>query len=187
MFEQDKDRGIGLGRRGWIATAGSLLALGAIGILMRKAEAANAKAFPKEVEIEAFGPDGKSKGASVVPTITKTDAEWKQLLASKGAEKGAFEISRKEGTEYAGTGRYADNHAAGVYTCICCDTVLFNADTKFESGTGWPSFWQPISKKNVLEIEDRSFMMVRVAVNCARCNGHLGHVFDDGPRPTGLR
>jgi peptide-methionine (R)-S-oxide reductase len=169
-------------RRTWIGAAGSLLALGAVGILMRKAEAAQSKDFPKEVEIEAFSPDGKSLGVSKMPTVVKTDAEWRKRLPPE-----SFPVARQAGTERAGTGPYNKNKAAGVYTCICCGTALFNSDTKFESGTGWPSFWVPISKHNVAEKVDRAFFMVRTEVSCARCDGHLGHVFDDGPRPTGLR
>jgi peptide-methionine (R)-S-oxide reductase len=174
-------------RRGWMAAAGSLLALGAAGILLRKAEAAGARSLPREVEIETFDTAGRSLGTQRVPTITKTDAEWKALLAGKSAERMAFEVTRQDGTERAFTGKYWDQHAAGIYTCVCCDTALFNSDTKFESGTGWPSFWAPISRLNVVESVDRSFFMVRTAVSCRRCDAHLGHVFDDGPRPTGLR
>lgn len=174
-------------RRGWMGVAGSLLALGAAGILLRKAEAAGAAALPKEVDIEAFDAAGRSLGVQRVPTIAKTDAEWKALLAAKSAERMAYEVTRQDGTERAFTGKYWDHHAAGIYTCICCGTALFHSDTKFESGTGWPSFWAPISKLNVVESVDRSFFMVRTAVSCRRCGAHLGHVFDDGPRPTGLR
>jgi len=90
-------------------------------------------------------------------------------------------------TEYAGSGPWLDNHETGIYRCVCCDTALFHSDHKYESGTGWPSFFQPISKHNVSELTDKSYGMIRTAVNCARCDGHLGHVFDDGPKPTGLR
>jgi peptide-methionine (R)-S-oxide reductase len=112
----------------------------------------------------------------------KTEAEWKQQLSPD-----AFEVTRRAGTEPPFTGAYWDNHAKGLYRCICCGTALFHSDTKFESGTGWPSFWQPIAKENVLENSDLSFAMVRTAVSCRLCEAHLGHVFDDGPRPTGLR
>ena len=119
--------------------------------------------------------------------ITRTDAQWKELLAAKGAERLAFEVTRHEATERAFTGRYADNKAKGVYTCICCDRVLFDSDTKFDSGTGWPSFFQPVGAEAIGTQEDGMLWMKRTEVHCADCGAHLGHVFPDGPPPTGLR
>ena len=115
-------------------------------------------------------------------TVNKTDAEWKKQLGPL-----AFDVTRKEGTERAYSGKYWDNHEKGIYTCICCGQELFNADTKFESGTGWPSFYKPLNKTAVLNETDNSFGSERTKITCSRCGAHLGHVFSDGPKPTGLR
>ena len=139
-------------------------------------------AGPAMVAIEDFSPAGKDIGRVQVAKVVKSEADWKRELSTE-----SFEVTRHADTEAPYTGVYWNNHADGLYHCVCCDTVLFDSRTKFESGTGWPSFWQPISKLNVAQISDSSFMMERTAISCARCDAHLGHVFDDGPRPTGLR
>jgi peptide-methionine (R)-S-oxide reductase len=138
-------------------------------------------AQPVNVIIENFSAAGVSLGKVTVPRIVRSEAEWRKLLPED-----SFEVTRHEGTERAFTGKYNENHADGVYRCICCDTALFDSKHKFESGTGWPSFWKPISNSNVQEFADRR-MLGGTPVACRRCDAHLGHVFDDGPDPTGLR
>jgi len=134
------------------------------------------------VWIENFSAAGSSLGRVEVERVVKSDDEWRRQLSAA-----AWQVTRHAGTEPAFSGEYDRNHRDGLYRCICCDTALFDSRTKFDSGTGWPSFWQPISHANVAEGGDNSLGMVRVAVSCHRCDAHLGHVFDDGPRPTGLR
>ena len=119
--------------------------------------------------------------------IEKTDAEWQALLAQKGAEPLAFNVTRHEATERAYTGKWEGHKADGVYTCVCCDKPLFDAQTKFESGSGWPSYFAPINDTAVATKEDGMLWMKRTEVHCADCGAHLGHVFEDGPAPTGLR
>src|SRR5689334_14651557 len=114
--------------------------------------------------------------------VKKTDAEWKKELTPE-----QFAIARKKGTEPAFTGAYWDCHEKGVYLCVCCGTALFGSDTKYDSGSGWPSFTAPLDDKNVGTTEDRSHFMTRTEATCARCGAHLGHVFEDGPGPGGLR
>ena len=160
-----------------------LTALSAIPFLHRASAAATSgPVLINQVTIENFSAAGKSLGTSRVEKVIKTDAEWRALLSPL-----AYRVARQAGTEVAFSGEYDKNHADGIYHCVCCDTALYDSKTKFESGTGWPSFWQPISAANVLKSSDRSLFMERDAISCRRCDAHLGHVFDDGPRPTGLR
>jgi peptide-methionine (R)-S-oxide reductase len=135
-----------------------------------------------KVTIENFAADGKSAGKVEVDRVVKSDEEWRKQLS-----QAAYQVTRRDGTERAFSGEYASTHDGGLYRCICCDTALFDSHTKFESGTGWPSFWQPISRLNVAESSDYTLGVPRTAVSCRRCDAHLGHVFDDGPKPTGLR
>src|ERR1700730_2240991 len=135
-----------------------------------------------EVTIAEFSAAGVPTGTIRVQKIIKSEAEWRRQLSAN-----AFDIARRADTEMAYTGSYWNFHQQGIYRCICCDTALFSSQTKFDSGTGWPSFWQPIAKENIVEATDRSDGMERTAVSCRQCDAHLGHVFTDGPPPTGLR
>lgn len=136
----------------------------------------------EQAAIMRFSDDGKALGRVTLPRVRKTDAEWRRQLSPL-----AYEVTRRQGTERAYSQPGHDRHDPGLYRCVCCDNALFDSATKYESGTGWPSFWQPIAPENVRELEDRLFGMVRTEVRCTLCDAHLGHVFDDGPKPTGLR
>src|SRR5690349_16888739 len=160
--------------------------IAAAGVLATSSRAiAGTPSSPKRsatVAIESFSVSGISAGVQEVPRIVKSDEEWRSQLSQL-----AYQVTRHEATERAFSGEYDRNHADGLYRCICCDTALFDSRTKFDSGTGWPSFWRAISKVNVVKSTDRSFGMVRDEITCHLCDAHLGHVFEDGPAPTGLR
>lgn len=134
------------------------------------------------VRVRVFGADGKLTAPIEMPRVVKSDADWrKQLTADE------YQITRDKGTEPAFCGAFFDNHMDGTYLCVCCALPLFSSGTKFDSGTGWPSFFQPIAAENITTRSDNSWGMQRTEILCTRCDAHLGHVFDDGPPPTGLR
>jgi peptide-methionine (R)-S-oxide reductase len=188
MFEpdgiDDRKRRM-LGRRAFLVTSGAAVA-GIALLSYEKDEPASVEAAPtgppKQVTIVEFADSGERKESISVPMIKKTDAEWKAQMS-----RASFEITRHAGTEQPFTGQLLNVHDKGVYRCICCDTALFSSETKFESGTGWPSFWAPITKENIVQSLDTSFDSDRTAISCRRCEAHTGHVFADGPKPTGLR
>jgi peptide-methionine (R)-S-oxide reductase len=173
-------------RRNFMTT--STLALTALALgCARMSEAAapantSTKATAGKVTLVDFANDGKRLKTIQVDKVVKSEAEWKQQLSPL-----AFDVTRHAGTERAYTGSLLNVHDKGVFRCVCCNTAVYDSAAKFESGTGWPSFWQPIDKHNVVELSDHMFGMTRTAISCARCDAHLGHVFDDGPKPTGLR
>jgi peptide-methionine (R)-S-oxide reductase len=175
------DRYPSLSRRSFLAASAG--ACGALALWsLRPAGTAFAATTPGMVTIVQFGANGKKTGKVVVPKVVKSDAEWQQLLSPI-----SYQVTRQAGTERAYTGDTLNVHDRGLFRCVCCDTAAFSSDTKFDSGTGWPSFWQPIARENVVEATDRSDGMERTAVSCRQCDAHLGHVFTDGPPPTGLR
>jgi peptide-methionine (R)-S-oxide reductase len=186
MFESDveKDEGtVRTERRAFLRASASALA----GMIVwslgkpRFAQAASSNS-PLEVTIVQFSDSGERLKTLHVPKVVKTEDEWRKQLSP-----GAFAITRHADTEIAYTGKYWNLHQKGLYRCICCDNALFSSDTKFDSGTGWPSFWAPIAPENVRTIRDLSLGMIRTAVACTECDAHLGHLFDDGPEPTHLR
>jgi peptide-methionine (R)-S-oxide reductase len=150
--------------------------------LIDEAMAATPAAQGGDLLLECFADDGRHLGPCHVRKLVLNDAQWHQRLSDD-----AFYVMRREGTERAFSGQHEKPAVPGLYRCPACDTALFDAATQFDSGTGWPSFWQPIAKKNVIEKLDTTFGWERTEVKCAGCDSHLGHVFDDGPQPTGLR
>ena len=183
--EQDGEGPIDLRRRVFLGSA--IAAFGGLALWQWKKPAVLEAAptvvsEPGEVTIILFSDSGQRLKQVRTAKIVKTAAEWRKQLPA-----GVFDITRNADTEIAFSGKYWNLHDQGLYRCICCDNALFDAATKFDSGTGWPSFWAPIEPENVREIRDTSFGMVRTAVACTQCDAHLGHVFDDGPEPTHLR
>lgn len=184
MFEYDKREGVvNVKRRAFLVTSASAAAGFALWSLRtpRLAEA-TAKETSQEVTVVEFSDSGERLKKVQVPKIVKTEDEWRKQLTPN-----AFDIARHADTEIAYSGKYWNLHDKGLYRCICCDNALFSSETKFESGTGWPSFWDSIASENVRSIRDTTYGMVRTAVSCTECDAHLGHVFDDGPEPTHLR
>ena len=176
-----------LTRRGFIFTGATM---GAYGLLIGVQRACRfaladdrpAKADAGPVQVVKFADDGTRLGVETAAKVIKSDAEWRRSLRSD-----EFDVTRKADTERAFSGAYYNNHEPGLYRCVCCGNALFSSETKFDSGTGWPSFWAPVARENVISKIDLSFGMRRDEVICALCDAHLGHVFDDGPKPTGLR
>ena len=165
----------------------SVLVIGLSCAICRSAESPGKQLVPMKtndtaVQVRLVGKDGKPTELQTVNRVVKTDEEWARQLTRE-----QYEIARGKGTERAFCGIFYDHKKPGLYTCVCCDLPLFSSDAKFDSGTGWPSFFQPFAKENVVIKQDLSYGMIRSEILCARCDGHLGHVFDDGPKPTGLR
>jgi peptide-methionine (R)-S-oxide reductase len=176
-----------LTRRGFIFGSATLASYGLLVGVQRACFSAFAngrqeESNPGPVTIVQFADDGMRTGAKSVAKLRRTNDEWKKLLIP-----GQYEVTRRAATEFAYSGDLYDQHATGLYRCVCCANALFDSATKFDSSTGWPSFWKPIASENVYERTDTSYGVVRQEVKCTLCDAHLGHVFTDGPAPTGLR
>ena len=183
MFDLDRGKEENrTSRRVFLAGAGAALGGALLWRWRTPHVIAAAKSEPGEVTIVQFSDEGKRLAKVKIAKVVKTEEEWKKQLPSA-----AFAITRHADTEIAYTGKFWNLHDKGIYRCICCDNALFSSETKFESGTGWPSFWAPLAQENVREISDTSIGMERTAVSCKECDAHLGHLFNDGPQPTGLR
>jgi len=188
MFDSDLDKDARkVQRRTFLLTFGGAIAGSMLWSSLRRsgvlaAEGGAVPNVPGEVTIVEFSDDGKKLKKVHVAKVVKTEEEWKAQLSPN-----AFQITRHADTEMAFTGQYWNLHEKGIFRCICCDNALFRSDTKFDSGTGWPSFWAPIADENVRNQKDLSLGVARTAVSCTLCDAHLGHVFEDGPPPTGQR
>lgn len=175
--------------RGEFLRVAALLAGGTLlGVAFPRISASGTEGSPARREMTGMGTE-KVRLYSVAreeyvmkEKVRKTEQEWKEVLSPE-----QFQITRKKGTERAFTGKFWDHHEAGVYRCVCCENDLFRSETKYESGTGWPSFYEPVAAENVRTEKDSSWFVTRTEVLCRRCDAHLGHVFNDGPKPTGLR
>lgn len=158
-----------------------LFALSGIAVVMANRSYAGIAPASNKITVMQFSDDGKTLGLATLEKVKK-DAEWKKRLSPF-----AYQVTREQGTERSFSQPGFDRHDPGLYRCVCCDNALFSSQTKFDSGTGWPSFWQPVAAQNVHEVTDRLLGMERTEVRCSLCDAHLGHVFSDGPKPTGLR
>jgi peptide-methionine (R)-S-oxide reductase len=189
MFDSELDRKGPADTRRRVFLTSAAAAIGGLALwqwrmshLFEAAAASATDAGPKEVTVVLFSDAGERLKKVKVEKVVKSTDEWKKQLPS-----GVYDITRRADTEIAYTGKYWNLHDKGIYRCICCDNALFDSATKFDSGTGWPSFWQPIASENIRETRDVTFGMIRTAISCTQCDAHLGHVFDDGPPPTHLR
>ncbi len=176
-----------LTRRGFIFGSATLASYGLLIGVQRACFSAFANGQREESDrgqatIIEFAENSTRIGAKSVAKLRRTNDEWKRLLTP-----GQYQVTRRAATEFAYSGELYDQHAPGLYRCVCCANALFDSTTKFDSGTGWPSFWKPIAPENVCERTDTSYGVVREEVKCTVCDAHLGHVFTDGPEPTGLR
>ena len=186
MFKSEPERdnrSVDITRRAFLLTSVTA-ATGMIASSLGKSGTVHAtsKPLPKEVTVVRFSDTGERLEKTQVPKVVKTEEEWRKQLS-----RSAFAITRHADTEVAFSGKFWNLHGSGIYRCICCGNALFSSETKFDSGTGWPSFWAPIAPENIRTTRDSSLGMVRTAVSCTECDAHLGHVFDDGPEPTYLR
>lgn len=177
-----------MGRKEFLRYAALLAGGTLMGLAFNRGTARGTDGSKAGAKMDGMGPEkiklysSAQEGYVMAEKVHKTEQEWKEILSPE-----QFQITRKKGTERAGTGKLLNNHEKGIYQCVCCRNDLFRSETKYESGTGWPSYYEPIAPENVRTEKDTSWFMTRVEVLCSRCDAHLGHVFPDGPKPTGLR